>query len=110
MGSKLGIDDPEQWLEDCPKRVYDRWQAAYQLNPFGGEQELLARIASLLYLLACDRRESDKVMEASNKIMRLFMPRDWIGQQQEKQVLDIDPDQIQANLTAMQGVLEKVFQ
>ena len=78
LGLRLGIDDPEQWLEECPREVFDNWYAAYRVEPFGGERELLARMVSLLYLIACREREPDAIFAASDKLMQWLMPSDWV--------------------------------
>ena len=83
MGEKLGIEDPEQWLEDCPDRVYERWVAAYRLNPFGDEQFMQARICALLFMLV-QRDYKEATWEAMVRITKLFMPPDWIGNQSER--------------------------
>lgn len=31
----MGIDDPEQWLEDAPKRIVDLWEEYWKLEPWG---------------------------------------------------------------------------
>lgn len=59
--------------------MFNNWQAAYRLRPFGDEQELLARIVSLLILLASKQMDIATVMEASNAIIRSLMTSEWIG-------------------------------
>jgi hypothetical protein len=93
LGERLGIEDPEQWLEDCPDRVYDRWVAAYRLNPFGDEQLLLARLCSLMFLMVREKY-GDETCDAMNSLTKLFMPSDWIGSLSSKQSLKIDLDSI----------------
>lgn len=85
MGLKLGLEDPEQWLEDCPERVANHWEAFYRLNPFGGEEELLARIASLLYVIAMQNTKAEAVCAASDALMQALMPSDWVGRKEATQ-------------------------
>lgn len=80
--SEVG-NDPEQWLEDCPQRVFDNWYAAYRLRPFGDEQELLTRIVSLLILIAGKEVGIEAAKNASDSIMRSLMTSEWVGMQNE---------------------------
>ena len=83
MGLKLGIEDPEQWLEDCPDRVFDLWESYSQLEPWWGERELLAKILSCLRHLVADNTEKDGIAERLQSLDRdasQFMPADWYGQ------------------------------
>lgn len=48
MCLQLGIDDPEQWLENVPKRVLDFWDAYYKIEPFGIESHQAATICQML--------------------------------------------------------------
>jgi hypothetical protein len=82
LGLKLGLEDPEQWLEDCPDRISDNWEAFYRLNPFGGEQEMLARITSLLYVIAMQNCKAEAVCKASDSLMQALMPSDWVGRKE----------------------------
>ncbi len=59
--------------------MYRNWYAAYQCEPFGGETELLARIASLLYLIASRGSEMEAVCRASDAILKTLMPSDWVA-------------------------------
>jgi len=63
--------------------VFENWQAAYKLRPFGDEQELLARIVSLLILLASKQMDIATVMNASNSLMRSLMTAEWVGARDE---------------------------
>lgn len=45
---ELGIDDPEQWLEDTPKRIVDFWENYYRVEPFGLPWHQTAQTAELL--------------------------------------------------------------
>ena len=108
MSRKLGIEDPEQWLEDCTERVFSNWYAAYQVEPFGGEQELLARIASLLYLVACKGGvKLEQVSVASDAIMTCLMPSGWTGKRENK--VEIDTDEVRKGFAAFEKVAEKLF-
>lgn len=106
MSKELGVSDAEQWLEDCPSRVFDNWVAAYRLRPFGDEQLLLARAVSLLFMIASRGRNFEQIYNASDAIMRLIMPSDWIGNTKEKQAI---PTVDVEGLKAMGQVLEKAF-
>lgn len=101
-----GIEDPEQWLEDCPDRVFENWVAAYRLRPFGDEQALLARAVSLLFLIAAKGQQFEKVYKASDSIMKLLMPPDWIGNEKEKATI---PTVNVESLRAMDQVISKAF-
>lgn len=106
MGAKLGFEDAEQWLEDCPDRVFDNWVAAYRLRPFGDEQVLLARAVSLLFLIASSGKSFEQVYNASDAIMKLLLPQEWIGNAKEKTTIpkvDIE------NLKAMEKLMAKAF-
>ena len=79
----LGVDDPEQWFESSHDSVFQQWQAFYKLEPFGGERELLARIAAFLQIIAWkDRDEAGikSVNKCAQELVQSMMPADWIGQ------------------------------
>lgn len=106
MSKELDIQDAEQWLEDCPDRVFDNWVAAYRLRPFGDEQVLLARAVSLLFLIATRGQNFEQIYKASDAIMKLLMPDDWIGNTKEKATIptvDIE------NFKAIDKVVSKAF-
>ena len=63
--------------------MFENWQAAYRLRPFGDEQELLARIVSLLILLASKQMDIATVMNASNSLMQSLMTAEWVGARDE---------------------------
>jgi len=109
LGRQLGIEDPEQWLELCPKRVFENWQAAYEVEPFGNEQELLARAVSLLYLIATENREFEKVCKASDSLMAFLMPSGWQCRKTTDGRSVTNVEEIKQNLKAMQDVAAKVF-
>jgi hypothetical protein len=109
LGLKLGVEDAEQWAEDCPDRVYKNWYAAYRCEPFGGETALLSRIASLLYIIASKGTELETVCKASDAIMRTLMPSDWVGSEGQSSMKKIDVNQIKANLQAMSSQMERAF-
>lgn len=102
MGQKLGVEDCEQWLEDCPQRVFDNWQAAYRLRPFGDEQELLARVVSLLILIASKSMDMQTVIEASNSLMKSLMGAEWVGN-----ITDAKPQG--DSVTTFEATVAKVF-
>lgn len=104
MGLKLGIEDPEQWLEDCPERVTDLWDAYYQLEPWGGERELLARILATLRCLLAGKYDEDKVAKVMQNVDDMagnWMPGDWIGQPEPKPEQSIQ--EVEAALAARFG-------
>lgn len=83
----LGIDDPEQWLEDCPDRVFAVWEAYSQVEPWWGQRELLARIVASLRCLLAGKYESDKVegvLKNLDTIAAGYMPGDWVDRPEPK--------------------------
>lgn|GEM_PF-3323147 len=84
MSQRLGVEDPEQWLEEVPERVYKNWVAHYRCEPFGGERELLAKVVALLYTIAMQHTEFDAVQKMVDAIVPGLMPSDWIGQPVQK--------------------------
>ena len=110
MSLKLGVEDAEQWLEDCPDRVYKNWYAAYQCEPFGGETELLARIASLLYIIASKGSEIESVSKACDAITKTLMPGDWVGANKQTSSLDnFKADEMKEQFRAMGNALAGAF-
>lgn len=88
--------------------MLDNWLAAYQIEPFGGEQEMLARIASLLYLIACKGGvKLEQVSVASDAVMNCLMPAGWTGKRENK--VDIDTDEVRKGFAAFEKVAEKLF-
>lgn len=80
---RLGIDDPEQWLEDCPDRVFEVWDAYAQLEPWWGDREMLAGLlATTRSLLASkyEDRQIEAVLKSVDQITAAYMPGDWVGQ------------------------------
>lgn len=103
------MEDAEQWLEDCPDRVFQNWYAAYRCEPFGGETELLARIASLLYIIASKGSELEKVCKASDAITKTLMPSDWVGNRQEHSLAGFDADELKQQFKAMESAIAGAF-
>lgn len=98
MCLKLGIDDPEQWLEDCPERVYEVWDAYSRLEPWWGERELLARLLAAVRCLLAGNYAEDKVaavMKNADDIAMVYMPYDYIGQPERKAEASIEDVQKQ---------------
>lgn len=87
--------------------MWDLWQQAYRLRPFGDEQLLLARIASLIVIvIARNGAKFDDVLKASDSILKVFMPPDWIGQEPETpQPIKIDTE----GIAAFEQLAAKVF-
>ena len=95
---RLGIDDPEQWLEDVPDRVWELWKAYYAVEPFGGERELAAKTVVLLKQLVASKFKAEEIEKALRMCDRLTgteMPWEWIDQPQPEQ----EPDTV-ANFEA----------
>lgn len=85
MCLRFGVQDPEQWLEDVPDRVWELWKSYYALEPFGGERELFAKLVVLIkQLLAIKYKPEDagKILKACDDIAGSEMPWEWIGQPQ----------------------------
>lgn len=77
---KLGIEDWEQWLEDVPDRVFQSWQAHYAVEPWGGEQELLAGVISgLSEIVAMKSGNKDDFVQVQD-----LMPIEWFYRKEEK--------------------------
>ena len=111
MGLRLGIDDPEQWLEECPDRVFDNWLAYYRLEPFGMESELLTKIIGLLFYL-CRRQggEIEDIDKFASAIARCMMPANWVGQKQAATQEKVTAEELKARFAAAQKMAEKAFQ
>tara|TARA_R110000868_G_scaffold260927_1_gene519050 strand:+ start:6358 stop:6672 length:315 start_codon:yes stop_codon:yes gene_type:complete len=103
LSLKLGVEDPEQWLEDCPDRVYEQWLAAYRLRPFGDEQELLTKIVSLLILVASKDIGIEAVMNASNAIMQTLMTSEWVGIKEVESKKNVD------SIKTFEDVVSRMF-
>ena len=97
---RLGIEDYEQWLEDCPERVFSSWKAAHAVRPFGGEQHLLARIAALLFIQA-QKQYGKGAWELMDRITALFMPADWVGRNAGAEI-ELDLESIKASQQALE--------
>jgi hypothetical protein len=85
---ELGIEDPEQWLEECPQRVFENWQAYDKLEPIGPNCEFMARVISLLYVIASQKIDFESVHNSVERIIPCFMPSDWIGQPKPEDASD----------------------
>ena len=78
---KVGIEDWEQWLEDVPDRVFQSWQAHYTVEPWGGEELLLARVVSYLSrLVAMKSGNKDDFVQVQD-----LMPIEWFHRKEEKE-------------------------
>lgn len=83
MCLRFGEQDPEQWLEDVPDRVWDLWKAYYSLEPFGGERALMAKMIVILKQLLASKFSADTATEVIASVERLAgseMPWEWIDQ------------------------------
>lgn len=106
MGLKLGIARPEQWLEEVDDIDFAQWYAYYQLEPFGGEQELLARCAAFLQIIAMkdyDEQGVKSVAKYAQSLLQSIMPSDWIGQPESGKSATED------SLQAFEAVVMKAF-
>jgi len=110
LGLKLGIEDPEQWLENCPDRVMDNWLAYYRLEPFGMESELLSKIAGLLFYL-CRRHggEVEDIDKFASAIARCLMPGNWVGQKQSGGHERVTAEELRERFAEAQRQAEKAF-
>jgi hypothetical protein len=110
LSLRLGVEDPEQWLENCPDRIYDNWLAYYRLEPFGGESELLAKIIGLLFYL-CRKQggEIEDIDKFASAIGRCMMPSNWVGQQPNQSGGKIDAQQLKERFAAAQKFAEQAF-
>ncbi len=80
---RFGVQDPEQWLEDVPDRVWELWKAYYALEPFGGERELAAKsvvIAKRLLATKFQPEAVEGVLKSCDRLAGTEMPWEWIGQ------------------------------
>jgi len=110
LSLRLGIEDPEQWLEQCPERVYENWLAYYRLEPWGMEAELLAKIVGLLmYLCRKQGGEIEDIEKFANVIARCVMPGNWVDQQPDKTVERLTPEQLKARFEAAQKLAAQAF-
>ena len=83
--------------------MFRNWEAAYRLRPFGDEQEFLARIVSLLILLASKHMDIATVMQASNSIMQSLMTSEWVGARDEKDAKRVD------SIASFEAVVARAF-
>lgn len=106
MGLKLGIVRPEQWLEDVDDIDFEQWHAFYKLEPWGNEQELLARCAAFLQIIAmkdCDESGVKSMLKYSQSLIEKLMSADWIGQPESSNVDGED------SVKAFEVVVSKAF-
>jgi hypothetical protein len=110
LSLRLGIEDPEQWLENCPERVYENWLAYYRLEPFGMEAELLSKIIGLLfYLCRKDGGQIEDIDKFCNAIARCMMPGNWVGQQPEKTTQKLSAEQLKQRFSEAQKIASQAF-
>jgi hypothetical protein len=100
---RLGIDDPEQWLESCPRRVLNVWRAYYAIEPWGNEQAVMAAVAatvkrSLIAEFGQDSVES--VLQSVDNLAACHLPGEWIYRPEQK---DDSIENAQAILEALHG-------
>lgn len=64
--------------------MFDNWAAAHAVEPFGNEQQLLARMVSLLYVIAMQKSDFEAVKKLADAIMPAIMPSDWVERPETK--------------------------
>lgn len=110
MSLKCGIDDPEQWLENCPERVFDNWLAHYRLEPWGNESELLSKIIGLLFYLCMKQRgDFNQIETFMNSVAKLHMPSTWVGQQRDASIDKVTKEELKARYQEAAKAAEKAF-
>lgn len=85
----FGIEDPEQWLEDCPRRVLNVWRAFASADRWGDERRLAAvATITLKQLLSAkiDKDHRQSVLESIDKIAERYLPADLRFEADEKTV------------------------
>ena len=85
---RFGEQDPEQWLEDVPDRVWAVWKAYYSVEPFGNERELFAKLVVIAKRLLATKYQADSMESALESVDRLTgceMPWEWINQPEPQQ-------------------------
>lgn len=86
---RLGIDDPEQWLEDVPDRIFSLWMAYSQIEPWWSEREMLAQLVGLVRMLLAGKYSEEnveKVLKHADQVAACYMPPDWVDQPEVKQM------------------------
>jgi hypothetical protein len=81
---KLGIDDPEQWLEDVPERVISNWEEYDRIDPFGQEWHQTASTNQMLYGLLEYHYRTHKV-KLKRAAFHHFMPQQYRSVKPKKQ-------------------------
>ena len=84
---RLGIDDPEQWLEDVPDRVYSLWDAYSQIEPWWSEREMLAQLVGLVRMMLAGKYSEENVEKAlrnADMLAASYMPPDWVDRPEIK--------------------------
>ena len=79
---RLGIDDPEQWLESVPKRVLALWMAFDAIDPIGNEAVMMAKLLSMTSFLQAAKCSGDE----SQQVYRCeldFLPPNYVNQPDE---------------------------
>jgi len=102
---KLGISDPEQWLEDVDDELWSLWKSYYALEPWGNENQLLASIAASLRIIAmkdATEETAATVSDRLDKLTALGVDPLWIGRHEIKWDTE-STDSIQAFQRRMEG-------
>jgi hypothetical protein len=83
LSREVGAIDAEKLID---LEVFENWRAYYRVEPWGGERELLARIAALLQMLVWKEhaRDTHKADKCVDSLVQSMMPDDWIGQPEAK--------------------------
>ena len=78
---RLGVSDPERWLDEQPKRVVYLWAAYYRLEPWGNEWLRSAMLLQTLHWIGdmvAAWITGGKHKPTAYEISR-WMPSDWVS-------------------------------
>jgi len=84
---ELGIDDPEKWLANAPKRVIRTWDAYWQLEPWG--QPWHRHAASMMMLAAIHRMLMTGEQKHKPASFADWMPAGWSEDPAPEQAGDV---------------------
>lgn len=88
----FGVQDPEQWLEECPRRVLNLWRAFAVAEGWFTERYLAALSAVSLKKLLALKHEQDArptVLKDVDEVANKYMPADWQWSEEKKR---LDPE------------------
>lgn len=89
----FGVQDPEQWLEECPPRVLNLWRAFAVADGWAMQRRLdVLGAVSQKRLVASKYKKSDveEAMESLDKLVEHYLPVDMRWEEDEKKPLDPD--------------------